>query len=83
MAQLINKPQLNFEELKIAGLMFYKKLRMAYFYKPKSVYNGNVTLIKSTENFTDVNNDYGLSQVIMFYTYIYAHININFDFLLT
>ncbi|CAK9827746.1 Fatty acid synthase [Anthophora retusa] len=63
MVQLINKPQLNAEELKIAGLMLYKKLKMAYFYKPNTVYNGNVTLIKSTENFTDVNNDYGLSQI--------------------
>ncbi|KOC60060.1 Fatty acid synthase [Habropoda laboriosa] len=63
MVELINMPQLNVEDLKIAGLMFYKKLLITYFYKPSNVYTGDITLIKASENFGDVENDYGLSKV--------------------
>lgn len=64
MLELIGNTPFKSEDLKIAGILFYKKLRAANMYKSSSKYNGPITLIKAKDNFVSLNNDYGLSEVI-------------------
>ncbi|XP_043251796.1 fatty acid synthase isoform X1 [Colletes gigas] len=63
MVEIINNSQLKAEDLKVAGYLLYKKLQAAYFYKPSSTYNGEIRLIKTNENFIQLTNDYGLSEI--------------------
>lgn len=42
---------------------FLKKLLAAHHYKPMGKINANVLLIKPTENYAKLQNDYGLGDV--------------------
>lgn len=42
---------------------FLKKLLAAHHYKPIGKINANVLLIKPTENYAKLQNDYGLTEV--------------------
>lgn len=68
MVEIINEPQLNVKDLKVAGLLFYKKLLAVYNYNP-SVFNGDILLIRAKDNFVDLDEDYGLSEVIITFKY--------------
>lgn len=63
MVELISNPELKAEDLKVAGLLFHKKLQAGYFYKPEGVYNGDIVLVKAKDNFVPLENDYGLGEV--------------------
>nr|XP_034178573.1 fatty acid synthase [Osmia lignaria]XP_034178581.1 fatty acid synthase [Osmia lignaria] len=63
MVQLINSTQIKAEELKIASVLFHKKLYAAYMYKPSTTYNGDVLLIKAEDNFFPSESDYGISEL--------------------
>lgn len=63
MVELIGSTPFSPEDLKEAGILFFKKLRAANSYKPAGKYQGPVTLIKAKDNFVSLNSDYGLSQV--------------------
>ena len=63
MLELIGNTSFKAEDLKVAGVLFFKKLRAANTYKPASKYNGSIILIKAKDNFVSLNNDYGLSEV--------------------
>lgn len=51
------------EELSSAASSFYYKLVAADKYKPKTKFNGEVTLLKATDNYVQLGEDYGLSEV--------------------
>lgn len=70
MVEIINHAELKAEDLKIAGSLLYKKLQAAYFYEPNNIYNGEIRLIKTKENFIHLKNDYGLSEVIVTFKHI-------------
>lgn len=61
MLELIGDKPFDPEDLKAAGLLFFKKLRAANTYKPTSKYQGPITLVKAKDNFVSLTNDYGLS----------------------
>ncbi|XP_076763351.1 fatty acid synthase 1 [Xylocopa sonorina] len=61
--ELVNNSQLKLEDLKLAALLFHKKLLASYYYKPKTSYCGNVTLIKADDSFISLNHDYGLGEI--------------------
>ncbi|XP_053996082.1 fatty acid synthase [Hylaeus anthracinus] len=63
MVEIINNSQLNDEDLKVAGVLLYKKLWASYFYEPSNKYNGKIRLIKTNENYIHLKNDYGLSEI--------------------
>ncbi|XP_043471863.1 fatty acid synthase [Leptopilina heterotoma] len=63
MLELIGNTPFKSEDLKIAGILFYKKLRAANMYKASNKYDGPITLIKAKDNFVSLNNDYGLSEM--------------------
>lgn len=46
-----------------AAESFYKKLVIADKYQTTSVFNGSVTFIKAKDNFVQLGDDYGLSEV--------------------
>lgn len=46
-----------------AAESFYKKLVIADKYQTNSVFNGSVTFIKAKDNFVQLGDDYGLSEV--------------------
>ncbi|XP_044766742.1 fatty acid synthase-like [Coccinella septempunctata] len=51
------------EELSSAASSFFNKLVAADKYKPKSKFTGQVTLLKATDNYVQLGEDYGLSEV--------------------
>lgn len=51
------------EQLTAAASSFYFKLVAADKYKPSKKFNGNVTLIRAIDNYVELGNDYGLSEV--------------------
>ncbi|KAJ3657154.1 hypothetical protein Zmor_016179 [Zophobas morio] len=51
------------EDVRDAAASFFYKVVAANKYQPKFKFKGKVTLIKATENYIDVGNDYGLSEV--------------------
>ncbi|XP_003423914.1 fatty acid synthase [Nasonia vitripennis] len=63
MYELIGSSPFNSEDIKEAGILFFKKLRAANSYVPGGKYQGPVTLIKAKDNFVTLNDDYGLSQI--------------------
>lgn len=65
MLELIGKTPFKGDDLKDAGILFFKKLKAANDYKPAGKYQGHVTLVKAKDNFVSLNSDYGLSQVII------------------
>lgn len=66
--ELIDDKNLDSEDLKSAALLFYKKLKAAFFYKPEK-YDGDIVLLKAKDSFVPLNNDYGLSKVIITFTH--------------
>ncbi|XP_011311362.1 fatty acid synthase [Fopius arisanus] len=62
MVDLIGPIKYESDDLKAAGMMFYYKVLAANEYKPASKFNGPVTLIKSTDNFAALGQDYNLSE---------------------
>lgn len=70
MLELIGNTPFKSEDLKIAGILFYKKLRAANMYKASNKYEGPITLIKAKDNFVSLNNDYGLSEV----NFVFIHL---------
>ncbi|KAI4493375.1 hypothetical protein M0802_009435 [Mischocyttarus mexicanus] len=63
MLEVIGSTPFKPEELKIAGILFYKKLRAANLYQPNDKFKGNVTLLKAKDNFVTLNYDYDLSEI--------------------
>ena len=55
------------EDVRDAAARFFYKVVAANKYQPKSKFKGKVTLIRATENYIDVGNDYGLSEVRVIY----------------
>lgn len=52
------------ENVQLAAVTFYKKLKAAHLYKPERKLTAtNVTLFKPTENYVKLSADYGLSEV--------------------
>lgn len=51
------------DQLAAAASSFYYKLVAADKYKPSAHFNGPVTLIKASDNYVQLGNDYGLSEV--------------------
>ncbi|XP_015126151.1 fatty acid synthase [Diachasma alloeum] len=62
MAELIGPTPFSSEDMKVAGMLFYYKILAAHDYKPTKKYAGSVTLIKSTDNFFSIGQDYNLSE---------------------
>lgn len=54
------------EELADAAASLYYKLVAADKYKPTSIFNGEVTLIRASDNYVQLGDDYGLSEVNIF-----------------
>lgn len=54
------------EELAAAAASFYYKLVAADKYKPNTQFKGPVTLIRAIDNYVQMGDDYGLSEVINF-----------------
>jgi hypothetical protein len=75
MLDLIGSTPFTSEDLKDAGILFYKKLKAAVFYKPAGKYQGPVTLFKAKDSFVSLNTDYGLSQVSNDYSLIAIALN--------
>lgn len=63
MVETINNKDLKKEELKIAGMLFHKKLQAAYYYVPSIKFNGEITLIRIEDSFIHLKKDYGLSEI--------------------
>lgn len=63
MVELVDKPQITPNDLKVASVLLYKKLMAAFAYKPSEALNKDVTLITAKDNFVPLENDYGLSKV--------------------
>ncbi|XP_011499008.1 PREDICTED: fatty acid synthase [Ceratosolen solmsi marchali] len=63
MLQMIGSTPFTPKDLKDAGILFYKKLKAAVFYKPAGKYQGPITLFKAKDSFVSLNTDYGLSQI--------------------
>lgn len=51
------------EQLAAAAASFYYKLVAADKYKPNSHFKGPVTLIRAIDNYVQLGDDYGLSEV--------------------
>lgn len=51
------------EELSAAAASFYFKLVAADKYKPTIKFSGDVTLIRAIDNYVQVSDDYGLTEV--------------------
>lgn len=51
------------EEIASAATSFYGKLTAADKYKPSGKFNGNITLVKAIDNYVQMGEDYGLSEV--------------------
>lgn len=63
MLDLIGTTPFNTQDVKIAGMLFFKKLLAANQYTPANKFNGKVKLIKAADNFVSLNQDYNLSEV--------------------
>lgn len=63
MLELVGPTKFSNEDIRNAASLFAKKLISSYFYKPGAIYEGNVILIKAKDNFHQMENDYGLSQI--------------------
>lgn len=61
--ELIGKTPFDPEDLKVAGFLFFKKLRAAMYYKPGGKYRGVIKLFKAKDNFISLSNEYGLAEV--------------------
>ncbi|XP_060535886.1 fatty acid synthase [Cylas formicarius] len=51
------------DQISAAALSFYQKLKAADQYKPSGKFKGAVTLVKASDNYVQIDEDYGLSQV--------------------
>nr|CAI5827465.1 unnamed protein product [Callosobruchus analis] len=51
------------EQIATAATSFYGKLSAADKYKPSGKFNGHVTLVKASDNYVQMGEDYGLSEV--------------------
>lgn len=51
------------EQIAAAAVSFYGKLRAADSYKPSGKFSGKVTLVKAIDNYVQLGEDYGLSEV--------------------
>lgn len=58
------------EEIAAAATSFYGKLTAADKYKPSGKFNGSVTLVKAIDNYVQMGEDYGLSEVKYIHIYI-------------
>lgn len=52
------------EDVAAAATSFYWKLAAADKYKPVDKFHGKVTLVKAIDNYIQMGEDYGLSEVI-------------------
>ncbi|XP_057332495.1 fatty acid synthase [Microplitis mediator] len=62
MLELIGPTPFEGEDLKVAGVLFFKKLYAANMYRPAGKFDGVVTLIKSSDSFMSLSPDYGLAE---------------------
>ncbi|XP_012229663.2 fatty acid synthase [Linepithema humile] len=63
MLKVIGDTPFDNEDLKIAGHLLFLKLLAASLYEPSKKFNGPVTLIKATDNYINIEEDYGLSKI--------------------
>lgn len=63
MVELIDNTNLKPDDLKVAGLLFFKKLRAANLYKPSHKYKREVVLLKAKDNFVHGKEDYNLAEI--------------------
>ncbi|XP_014215720.1 fatty acid synthase [Copidosoma floridanum] len=63
MLDLIGTTPFDAEDIKEAGILFFKKLKAANAYKPAGKYQGQIALFKAQDNFISLNSDYGLSKI--------------------
>lgn len=63
--ELVKKTVVDYptEEVEASMESFYMKLRAAHYYAPDTKIKSSVVLIKPTENYTKLAEDYGLSNV--------------------
>lgn len=62
--QILNKvTPFTADELSGAASSLYRKLVAADKYKPTMKFNGPITLIRAIDNYVELGNDYGLSEV--------------------
>lgn len=58
------KTKFKADDVEVGACVFYKKLYAAHHYKPeRKLQTANVTLVKPTENYVKLGDDYGLSEV--------------------
>nr|QNL15121.1 fatty acid synthase 1 [Meteorus pulchricornis] len=60
--ELIGATPFDDEDIKVAGLLFFKKLLAANTYRPAGKFSGVITLIKATDSFMTLGYDYGLAE---------------------
>lgn len=60
------------EEIASAATSFYGKLTAADKYKPTGKFNGTVTLVKAIDNYVQMGEDYGLSEVSNSFAFCYC-----------
>ncbi|KAK0084976.1 hypothetical protein PV325_006291 [Microctonus aethiopoides] len=60
--ELIGTTPFDGEDIKVAGLLFFKKLLAANTYRPAGKFMGAITLIKATDSFMSLGHDYGLAE---------------------
>lgn len=63
MLEIIGPTKYSSEDIEEAASLFAKKIVSSYFYKPVTKYEGEIMLIKAKDNFHQMDQDYGLSQV--------------------
>lgn len=62
--QILNKvTPFSPDQLSAAAASLYYKLVAADKYKPTMKFNGQITLIRAIDNYVELGNDYGLSEV--------------------
>lgn len=55
------------KELLAAAHSFFRKLKVADEYKPSKKFNGDVVLMRATDNFIQMDRAYGLAEVLYFF----------------
>lgn len=76
MLEIIGTTPFDGEDIKAAGLLFFKKLLAANTYRPAGKFSGTVRLIKAADSFMSLGHDYGLSEVSLFYLFNYLSFSI-------
>lgn len=57
------------EQIASAGTSFYRKLDAVNNYKPNSNLKGEITLVKAKDNYVQLGEDYGLTEVSLIFLF--------------